>query len=371
MKIALITPNENTYSETFVNAHKNLMTGSVHYLYGGFYPVFCEKHGRLKNAWDILKIVANKVLESFDVKYRFKENSLKKYLKKNKINMVLAEYGPTAGEIVDICEGLKIPLITHFHGFDAYHFDTIREYGEKYKKVFEYSSKIISVSIDMTEQLVKLGAEREKIVYNPCGADESFLDISPDYNSDHCFFVGRFCDKKAPYFVLMAFQKACQQNNRLKLTMAGDGELREACINMAEQYRISDKVSFPGVVTPEQVKKYMKNSFCYLQHSIASITGDSEGTPVGVMEASAAGLPVIATRHAGIKDVIIESETGILVNEKDVDGMAEAIIKLAKDRALCKKMGANGKQIILNGFTAQQRVHLLNKLIEKIFEENH
>ena len=368
MKIALVSPNKKAFSETFIRLHRYALNGETHHIYGGFNPNSSEKEGCLRKRRDAFYKWFNVFVKKAGLPFQFDQNGLKRYLKKHKIDLVFAEYGPTGGETVDICEGLKIPLITHFHGFDAYHFDTIKEYGEKYKRVFEYSSKIISVSKDMTEQLIKLGADREKIIYNPCGADESFLGINPDYNSDHCFFVGRFCDKKAPYFVLMAFQKAVQKNNNLKLTMAGDGPLRETCMNLAEHFGISDKVSFPGVVTPEQVREYMKNSFCYVQHSITSITGDSEGTPVGVMEASAAGLPVVATRHAGIKDVIIEGETGILVDEKDVDSMAEAIIKLAEDRDLCRKMGSKGKEFISNGFTAQQRVEVLNELIKKVLE---
>ena len=369
MKVAVVSPNKNAFSETFIKAHKRMLNGQIHYLYGGFYPQFSEKEGSLKKRRDIFYKWMSIFIKNVGLVFQFDQNGFKRYLKKQKIDLVLAEYGPTGAETVAICEELKISLITHFHGADAYKKEIIEKYFEKYKKVFLYSSYIIAVSKDMVEQLVKLGADREKIIYNPCGADESFLDISPDYNSDHCFFVGRFCDKKAPYFVLMAFQKAIKKNNSLRLTMAGDGELREACMNMAEHFGISDKVCFPGVVTPEQIKEYMKNSFCYVQHSITSMTGDSEGTPVGITEASAAGLPVVATRHAGIKDVIIDGETGILVDEKDVAGMAEGILKLAGDREFCKIMGEKGKKFISEGYTAQQRVEILNNLIKNLLKK--
>ena len=365
IKIAIISPNKSVPSETFIKVHKEMLDGEVHYLYGAFFPHFSEKEGKLRKRRDVIYMLMNKAIEKFGITFRFDESGFKRYLRKNSIDIVLGEFGPVGAEVYSLCESAGIPLITYFRGFDAHYRPLIEEYADKYKKMFSYASFLVAVSKDIMKQLVKFGANEKKIVYNPSGANKAFLDIRPDYNSDHCFFVGRFADTKAPYNVLLAFKEAFNKNDKLRLTMAGDGSLREACMNISEYLGLSDVVSFPGAVNPDQVKNYMKESFCYVQHSITTMTGDSEGTPVGITEASAAGLPVVATRHAGIKDIIKEEETGLLVDEKDVSGMAEAIIRLANDRGLCRKLGEKGREFIASSFTAQQRVEVLNELIKK------
>ena len=94
-----------------------------------------------------------------------------------------------------------------------------------------------------------------------------------------------------------------------------------------------------------------------------------EGTPVGILEASAAGIPVIATRHAGIPDVIIDRETGFLVNEHDVDEMAKQLITLIENQDLAKKMGAKGKENIKNNFSMKMHLEVIISTLESVFKE--
>ena len=83
----------------------------------------------------------------------------------------------------------------------------------------------------------------------------------------------------------------------------------------------------------------MNGADVFVQHSITdSHTGDQEGLPVAVLEAMASGLPVVATRHAGIPEAVVEGETGYLVEEGDIGAMAGHIARLAEDHTLRSKM---------------------------------
>ena len=110
---------------------------------------------------------------------------------------------------------------------------------------------------------------------------------------------------------------------------------------------------------------FLSNSIAFIQHSVSAANGDSEGTPVAILEASASGLPVISTKHAGIPDVIINYETGILVDEHDVDAMANAMLKLLKEKDLAKKMGQTGKLHIQDNFSMEQYISKLSRAIER------
>jgi glycosyltransferase involved in cell wall biosynthesis len=79
--------------------------------------------------------------------------------------------------------------------------------------------------------------------------------------------------------------------------------------------------------------------------------GDREGTPNSVMEAAAAGLPVIATRHGGITDVVVEGMTGFLVDEGDYEAMAERMCELLEDPEKCRKMGTSAREMAKSQFS--------------------
>ena len=100
-----------------------------------------------------------------------------------------------------------------------------------------------------------------------------------------------------------------------------------------------------------------------MQHSITANNGDMEGTPLAVLEASAAGIPVISTNHAGIPDVVIDEKTGFLVNEHDVDGMAQKMMLLLNDVEKAKIMGNEGKVLIKAHFSLDNYIETLNKII--------
>ena len=92
--------------------------------------------------------------------------------------------------------------------------------------------------------------------------------------------------------------------------------------------------------------------------------GDSEGTPVAILEAGAAGLPVVATRHAGIKDVVIERETGFLVDEGDIGTMADHMIQLAQSPSFAGTMGQQARKHIAGNFSLEKGIGRLWTVLE-------
>src|SRR5438067_11507710 len=101
----------------------------------------------------------------------------------------------------------------------------------------------------------------------------------------------------------------------------------------------------------------------FVQHSMEARNGDCEGTPLGILEAGASGLRLVSTRHAGIADVVIENETGLLVDERDVKGMAENMVRLAEDPELAGRLGRAARQRLAHSFSEQRRLCRLLKII--------
>lgn len=371
IKIALLSPNQNAYSETFIQAHKNLLDGRLVYYYGGALPTNLEGDGYLlenrffKSVW---REISHRVRRRLGMTVlSIHEEALIRSFQKHKIQIVFAEYGTTGSKIVPVCKKLNLPLIVHFHGFDASVKSVLSQYKEPYKALFSYTSHIIVVSRPMERALMELGAPKEKLVYNPYGPDDKFFEVDPTYSEKALISVGRFVDKKAPYFTILAFSKALQEHPDAILYMAGDGPLLNACKNLVKFLEIENNVKFLGVISPDQYREKLSTVRAFVQHSMTADDGDMEGNPVGIMEAQAAGVAVISTKHAGIPEVVIDKETGWLVEEGDVDGMAQGMLSLLSDGQLAENFGKRGRKIIQENFLMERHIGTLNECIQASF----
>ena len=143
--------------------------------------------------------------------------------------------------------------------------------------------------------------------------------------------------KEIPTFTLEAFRQALKVNSSLRLEYVGDGELIDEVRQFVRTNQLDDKVLLHGSKPNLDVQELMKNADIFLQHSRTDpVTGDEEGLPVAILEAMANSLPVVSTRHAGIPEAVMGSATGYLVDEGDVEDMANHIVKLGSDAKLEK-----------------------------------
>lgn len=291
--------------------------------------------------------------------------AVKCLIHKYKIDSVLAEYGVSAVSVMDACRDASVPLVAHFHGWDAYSEYQIKLNGDNYKKLFKQASAVIAVSQHMRDQLLKLGANPEKTFYNSCGTEiAATIQANPQKAQKRFLMVGRLTEKKAPFLAILAFSQVLSQHPDARLDIVGDGSLRDPCIQLCKGLSITEQVVFYGVQTHDEVESHLKRARCFIQHSVRAIDGDHEGTPVAVLEAMGVGLPVVATRHGGIMDVVEDGNTGSLVDEFDVSGMAQAMIKYADNPELAQQIGINARKAVLANWTSEKSIERLWNIVE-------
>lgn len=370
----IINGHRRLISETFIAAHIERLTGDNVVLYN-YFPEYTF-NGRLlrhfysrQPALRKLKRLMPQFLydrcvtrneQSFDRTMDFMTG----FVRQHNVDIFLAEYGFNGADITPVARQLGLPLVVHFHGHDAHNESALAPYREKYLEMFEYADTLVSVSNTMTENLIKLGANPDRVVYNPYGAREYFFDVQPEY-SPMLLAVGRFADIKAPYLTLMAFAKAATEVPNATMTMVGEGPLLETCKNLATVWKIESRVSFPGAVLHEGILPLMARACAFVQHSITTSAHDMEGMPNSVLEAGAAGLPVISTRHAGIADAVIEGKTGFLVDERDVDSMAVRMVNVLKNSEMCRKMGDAARNHIGAQYSMTRHIQSLQMVVDR------
>lgn len=365
LTIAVISTNLDKYSETFIHAHYRLPAARVHILYDGYLPGKYTHDGRHGSLLPKEGLIGKLLHKKTDVA----ENKLKgiqNYLLQNKIDVVLCEYGPSGVETMDICTKLRLPFVVHFHGYDAYRADVLGSYGKKYAELFTKAASIIVVSEHMQEQIKKLGCKDGKIQLLPYGVDTAVFKPGNTKYKDFTFVAcGRFVAKKAPQITIKAFAGVIQKHSDVRLLMIGDGDLLDACKTLVDELNIAEFVTFLGVLEPAHVAATMSSAHVFVQHSVSTGTGDSEGTPLAVLEAGACGLPVVSTVHGGIPDVIKNARNGFLVAERDVNAMTEKMIELKENTNLRELMGLEARNTIEGGYTVQKYLEGIRLVIEK------
>jgi glycosyltransferase involved in cell wall biosynthesis len=222
-----------------------------------------------------------------------------------------------------------------------------------YKRdLIDSGAAVTGLSNHICNRLRELGFPRAAIHLLPNGVRvDQFHYSNParrwDGRTVRCLHVGRLVEKKNPVLLVQAFHHAIDVAGPgvdLRLDVIGEGPLEDALRSEILRLGLGDKVTLRGALPHHLVAKAMQEAHMYTQHSVTASSGDQEGQPTSLIEASSCGLPVVTTRHNGIPDVVLDGETGYLVEERDVRGMGERIAWLATHPELWQEVGARGRK---------------------------
>jgi glycosyltransferase involved in cell wall biosynthesis len=349
--VAVVTPYEPALSETFIRAHIERLPAKTVLIAGR--PPRIESRTVLsmpeRAAYKMRRALLREGLG------RETTAAYVRAFRRHGVEAVLAEYGTTGVLVMDACRQLGLPLTVHFHGYDASVRSLLEENAEAYREMFRRAAAIIAVSEAMRRKLISLGAPPANVHLIPCGVDCTAFDGSDPASAPPVLLaVGRFIEKKAPHITIEAFSKAHRVLPQARLRMVGDGPLLDDCRRLAKTLGIGDAVTFLGAQSHAVVRDEMRRARSFVQHSVEAANGDCEGMPVAILEACASGLPVVATRHAGIPDVVVDGETGFLVDERDTDAMAARMISLLHEAELARRLGEAARRRTQSRFSTQQ-----------------
>lgn len=240
-----------------------------------------------------------------------------------------------------------VPLVVSFYGFDASAFP--RAHGaDVYRPLFRAADAVASLSAHMDGRLRELGCPGPLLRRIP-------LAVDPDAWGPHerpaerpdagarLLTVARLTEKKGVEYALRALARVAERFPGAGYDVVGDGPLRGELEALARSLGVAGRVRFHGARTEEFVRDMMRAADLFLLPSVTAADGDEEGTPTVLLEAACCGLPVVATRHAGIPEVVREGESGILVPERDLEALADAAVSLLAAPERRAAMGRIGR----------------------------
>jgi len=220
-----------------------------------------------------------------------------------------------------------------------------------------YAQAVISVSRAadaFVESIMGSDFKAKRFIIPNAVDTEKFKPPEREPEDNIILFVGRLVYRKGLHVLVKALQRVKQRD--YKLYVVGGGYMEIPVRMLAKAYGVDEKIEFLGVV-PERVKVELYKRAKIVV--VPSIFNESFG--IVALEAMASGRPVIASRVGGLEDVVIDGETGILVEPGSEDQLAEAIETLLSDESYRRKLGANARKV------AEERYSwnvVLNKILE-------
>lgn len=176
-----------------------------------------------------------------------------------------------------------------------------------------------------------------------------------DNNIPQLTFVGRLATVKG---IPVLFEALTKINSELSVTLIGDGPERAELESQAQGHGLSHTVTFAGYKSQAEVAKALQKTDLFVLPSFA------EGVPVVLMEAMAARVPVIATRIAGIPELVEHDVNGLLVPTNDANALADAISELINDPERRAEMGRAGREKVLAAFNIEREAIWLAQIFQ-------
>lgn len=274
------------------------------------------------------------------------------------------------------------PLLVHtFHGHSLEGYFSPRKaavFRRIERTLGSRCARIVAVSAEVADDLVRLGvAPRQRIEVIPVGFDLSAFQVDDEQRAWRASVVRQQLGvpldaalvtliarlvpiKRVDRFLRIASEVA-RRDPHVWMAIVGDGELRPELQ--------------AGSISPELGARLVWAGFrrdmpdvCFAS-DVVTLTSDNEGTPVSLIEAQAAAVPVVSTRVGGAASVVRDGESGRLIDVDDEQGYADAILDLLADPTSARRMGAAGREHVVGMFSLDRLVNDVDELYRQLIAE--
>ena len=241
---------------------------------------------------------------------------------------------------------LRVPYVLHMHGGNFIEFYRTRNplVRRFIRWVYARAERVIALSEEWRAALVEMQpASRVVVIPNPVEipAWQASLDGAPPT----VLFLGMIKERKGVHDLLRAWAGVRRAVPDARLVLGGVGDVEEARA-LARELGVEGSVEMPGWIVGEAKDALMKRAWVF------ALPSHYEALPMSVLEAQAAGIPVVATRVGGIPAAVEDGRTGILLEPRDVAGLEPALAGLLGDSKRRKAMGQAARASATERFSA-------------------
>ncbi len=284
------------------------------------------------------------------------------------VRLIHAHFAPQGFWAINWFVKSSIPVITSFYGYDVSELPNDPVWARRLNILFEKGRLFLVEGQFMRSKLMQIGCPQDKIKIQRIAIPLEKLPYRERYpkrSQERTVFIfcGRFVEKKGLRYVLEALSQVKSHNKNFEFRVIGDGPLKEQVQEWTHGLNLSDHVTLLGFLNYEQYIIEMDKADIFIHPSVTSQTGDSEGgAPTVILEAQAMGMPVIATTHADIPNIVKPQESALLSSEKDVAGLVSNIMQVLQNQDRWAAMGRAGRAFVEEFHDIKKEVGALERI---------
>ncbi len=264
--------------------------------------------------------------------YRGEYGVLAKILERRHADVLHVYFGHTGVHLLPFLKRWPGPSVVSFHGMDVQARAHDPSYEPRLRELLQTTTLVLARSNSLLDRLRELGCPESKLRVNRTGIPmDQFAKIARNTPTDGSWRFVQACrliEKKGLDDALHAFARFVKINPTAHFTIAGEGPLLEPLTKLRDELGLANNVTFAGFLKGGALCSLYHESHLFIHPSRITEDGNQEGIPNAMLEAMATGLPVIATLHGGIPEAVRNGVTGLLVPERDVDGLFDSMLKL-------------------------------------------
>jgi len=281
-------------------------------------------------------------------------------------------FGHTGADVFEMSRRCGIPQVTSFYGWD----DTVAigdaTRREKFARMFAGGECFLVEGSHIARRLASLGCPPERIRVHRIGIDVAAIPFSPPAppTSGQMLRVlscGRMVEKKGHRFAIDAVARSRAAGLPVELRLIGDGPLRGSIEAQVVRLGMTDAVRFLGSIDYAAYLAELAAAHAVIQPSIIASDGDTEGgAPTVLIEAQAAGKPIVTTLHADIPEIVRAGSSAVVVAEGDADQIGRALVELLADPGRWIEMGTAGRRHVETEHDIRTQMQKLETIYEQL-----
>jgi len=313
------------------------------------------------------------------LKTRFRRSLgwLKKPLSEFKPDLIHSHFGDVGWATLPEIKN-RTPHVVSFYGFDLSMLPrTNPEWRKRYKELFDQVAAVLCEGEHMASCIEAMGCSPTKIHIQRIGVLLDRIAYKPRvWNGNESLRVllaGRFTEKKGFPYALSALAKLAK-DLPLDVTIIGDAGATEAdqtekntMIKTIQDGNLNSKVTLLGYQPHNVLFEQAYKHHIFLSPSVTAANGDTEGgAPVSIIEMASTGMPIVSTKHCDIPGVILDGQTGLLAEERDVDGLYERLVWLLSNPEKWREMLDRGRTHLEAAFDAYKQGEKLGGIYRQL-----